>query len=81
MKTISINLNSYSKTKNFISSVSKFDEDIDLISGRYVIDAKSVMGLFTLDLSKDIIVKIHTSDTDIISRFEKEMENYIVKED
>ncbi|MCT4598784.1 MAG: HPr family phosphocarrier protein [Vallitalea sp.] len=59
MKTIKVTLNSIDKVKNFVNFVSKFDSDFDLVSGRYVIDAKSIMGIFSLDLSKPIELTIH----------------------
>ena len=52
MKTVSISLNSIDKVKAFVNDISKYDFDFDLVSGRYVIDAKSIMGIFSLDLSK-----------------------------
>ena len=60
MKTIQISLNSIDKVKSFVNDVTKFDYDFDLVSGRYVIDAKSIMGIFSLDLSKPIDLNIHT---------------------
>lgn len=62
MKTITIMLNSIDKVKEFVNTLSKFDSDFDLISGRYVIDAKSIMGIFSLDLSKKIELNIHATD-------------------
>lgn len=52
MKTVTINLGSIDKVKSFVNDITKFDSDFDLVSGRYVIDAKSIMGIFSLDLSK-----------------------------
>ncbi|MCI8484752.1 MAG: HPr family phosphocarrier protein [Lachnospiraceae bacterium] len=67
MKTVQISLNSIDKVKSFVNSISQFDYDFDLISGRYVIDAKSIMGIFSLDLSKPIDLAIHSeSDVDDI---------------
>ncbi len=60
MQTVQISLNSIDKVKNFVNAISKFDFDFDLVSGRYVIDAKSIMGIFSLDLSKPIDLNIHT---------------------
>ena len=60
MKTVQISLNSIDKVKSFVNDISKFDFDFDLVSGRYVIDAKSIMGIFSLDLSKPIDLAIHT---------------------
>ena len=62
MKTVQISLNSIDKVKSFVNDISKFDFDFDLVSGRYVIDAKSIMGIFSLDLSKPIELVIHAED-------------------
>ena len=59
MKTVQISLNSIDKVKSFVNEITKFDNDFDLVSGRYVIDAKSIMGIFSLDLSKPIDLAIH----------------------
>ena len=59
MKTVTINLGSIDKVKSFVNDITKFDSDFDLVSGRYVIDAKSIMGIFSLDLSKPINLNIH----------------------
>ena len=59
MKTVTINLGSIDKVKSFVNDITKFDSDLDLVSGRYVIDAKSIMGIFSLDLSKPINLNIH----------------------
>ena len=62
MKTVKISLNSIDKVKSFVNEISKFDNDFDLVSGRYVIDAKSIMGIFSLDLSKPINLNIHADE-------------------
>ena len=62
MKTVKICLNSIDKVKAFVNDITKFDSDFYLVSGRYVIDAKSIMGIFSLDLSKDIDLNIHAED-------------------
>ena len=59
MKTVHISLNSIDKVKALVNDITKFDNDFDLVSGRYVIDAKSIMGIFSLDLSKPIELNIH----------------------
>ena len=67
MKTVKISLNSIDKVKSFVNDITKFDSDFDLVSGRYVIDAKSIMGIFSLDLSNTIDLNIHSdADTDKI---------------
>ncbi len=62
MKTVKISLNSIDKVKSFVNDITKFNNDFDLVSGRYVIDAKSIMGIFSLDLSKPIDLNIHAED-------------------
>lgn len=78
-KTI-ININTIEKVKNFVKIVSNFKEDIDVISGRFILDAKSIMGLFSLDLSKNIKVMIHTNDKDVYEKFLENMEQFKVYE-
>ena len=62
MKTVQILLNTINDVKCFVNAVSKYDYDVDLISGRYAIDAKSIMGIFSLDLSKPIDLNIHADN-------------------
>lgn len=59
MKTIQVSINSIDKVKSFVNTISKFDFDLDMVSGRYIIDAKSIMGIFSLDLSKPIDLVVH----------------------
>ena len=66
MKSVQVSLNSIDKVKSFVNDVAKFDSDFDLVSGRYVIDAKSIMGIFSLDLSKPITLNIHDDDLKIL---------------
>ncbi|MCR4999928.1 MAG: HPr family phosphocarrier protein [Lachnospiraceae bacterium] len=54
MKTLKVNINSIDKVKKFVNVITLFDNDFDLVAGRYVIDAKSIMGIFSLDLSQDL---------------------------
>ena len=68
MKTFKVQINSIGDVKNFVNIVSKYDFDIDLISARYVVDAKSIMGIFSLDLTKPIEVQVHTDDADAIAK-------------
>ncbi|MDO5131687.1 MAG: HPr family phosphocarrier protein [Eubacteriales bacterium] len=77
MKTVSISLNSIDKVKAFVNDLTKFDDDFDLVSGRYVIDAKSIMGIFSLDLSKPIDLNIHAAEN--MDEILKTLEPYIVK--
>lgn len=76
MKTVKISLNSIDKVKAFVNDVTNFNTDFDLVSGRYVIDAKSIMGIFSLDLSKPIKVEVHSDDCD---KFMEELDKFIIK--
>ena len=62
MKTISIKLSTIEDVRKFVETVTSYDMDIDLASGRYTVDAKSIMGIFSLDLSKPIDLNIHAED-------------------
>ncbi|MBQ2614727.1 MAG: HPr family phosphocarrier protein [Clostridia bacterium] len=64
MKTFTVLLSSINDVKNFVNVVTKYEFDIDLASGRYIVDAKSIMGIFSLDLSKPINVEVHSDDCD-----------------
>lgn len=77
MKTVQISLNSIDKVKAFVNEVAKYDAEFDLVSGRYVIDAKSIMGIFSLDLSKPIDLNIH-SENDVDDILAK-LDQFIVK--
>ena len=77
MVTVKICLNSIDKVKSFENDLTKFDSDFDLVSGRYVIDAKSIMGIFSLDLSKPIDLNIHEEKN--LDDVMKVLEPYIIK--
>ncbi|MEE0818825.1 MAG: HPr family phosphocarrier protein [Coprococcus sp.] len=77
MKTVRVCLDSIDKVKGFVNDISRFNTDFDLISGRYVIDAKSIMGIFSLDLSKPIELTIHESDE--IDEILKVLQPYVVE--
>ena len=62
MKTFNILLSSINDVKSFVNIVSKYSYDVHLTSGRYIVDAKSIMGIFSLDLAKPIKVEIHSDD-------------------
>ena len=73
MKTVQISLNSIDKVKSFVNAISQFEFDFDLISGRYVIDAKSIMGIFSLDLSKPLQLDFAEWNEEYKSAVEKYM--------
>ena len=64
MKEITIKIDTINDVKKFVSTVTRFEYDVDVVSGRYSVDAKSIMGLFSIDLSKVVTVRIHSEDCD-----------------
>lgn len=78
MKTFNMMLSSINDVKDFVNIVSRYDFDVDLTSGRYVVDAKSIMGIFSLDLSKPILVEAH-SDDPACDEFVAALKKYIVE--
>ena len=75
MTTVKININTINDVKDFVTIVSRCEYDVDIVSGRYAIDAKSIMGIFSLDLSKELTLNIHSDDCDFLDAIKK----YIVK--
>ena len=71
MLKANIKLNSVDKVKEFVNIASSHMEDIDLMSGKYIIDAKSIMGIFSLDLSKVLQLVIHSDDKKTLKDFDK----------
>ncbi len=58
MKKVKILLSSIDTVKNFVTLTTKMEGDVTIISGRYIIDAKSIMGIFSLDMSKPLDMEI-----------------------
>jgi phosphocarrier protein HPr len=71
MVECNILLDTIDKIADFIKVVSKIEYDVDLVKGRYTVDAKSVVGVFTLDLSKEVKIIIHTNDENILDKFKE----------
>lgn len=79
MTKVTINLNKVENIKKFISVVNTFESDIDISSGRILLDAKSIMALYSLDLSKDIDIISHANTEDEIQRFKAEMRKFTLE--
>lgn len=75
MKSFKVMLSSIVDVKNFVNITNMFEFDIDLVSGRYVVDGKSLMGIFSLDLSKPIIMRVYSEDTELV---QKEFREFLV---
>jgi phosphotransferase system HPr-like phosphotransfer protein len=77
MKSVKIKLTSINDVRDFVDAVRKYDMEIDLSSGRYVVDAKSIMGIFSLDLLQPITLTAFSDNTD---KLFEELDKYIIKE-
>lgn len=75
-KEILINLNTINKVKQFVHIVEEFKSEIDIVSGRYIVDGKSIMGIFSLNLLEPLLVRILTDDVEEIESFNKVMEEF-----
>ena len=71
-----LNLNDFKRAKKFIETVNKFNSDIDVIRNRYIIDAKSTLGIFTIDLSEPVKIRLNSDDYAEITRFNEMMEEF-----
>lgn len=79
MLTAKIKLKTIEDVKDFVNLMSKLDYDVDLYSERYIINAKSIMGVFSLDLSKELNLKAHTTSVDEMHNISEILEPYKVK--
>ncbi|WP_283607018.1 HPr family phosphocarrier protein [Clostridium sp. CIES53] len=66
MLTTKILINSVEKVKQFSSIVSKQNVECEIVEGIYIIDAKSIMGIFSIDLSAPVELRIHSDDKAIL---------------
>ena len=78
MITFDIRLSKMDDVRRFVAITSASPVDVDLAAGRYLVDAKSIMGIFSLDLTKPITLEAHTEDD---TSLESELEPFIFKED
>lgn len=77
MKTYRLDLNSIERVRGFVSAISNRKGYFDLVSGRYVVDAKSIMGIFSMDLSKDVELRILETNEEI-AEIEKAIAPYLI---
>ena len=80
MKTVKIRLSSIQDVRNFVDVVTKHNVDVDLSSGRYVVDAKSIMGIFSLDLLSPITLSVQTEDAVAAEALLADVKSFIVEE-
>ena len=62
MKSVNIKLSLAENVKSFVNIVNRYPYDVDLRAGRHVVDAKSILGIFSLDLSKPITLEVYSDD-------------------
>ena len=79
MKEFKIQLSTIKDVQTFIQKVTSFDMEIDLSSGRYIVDAKSIMGIFSLDLMNPIKLTAHTENEEELASLSASLDSYIVK--
>ena len=63
MQEVQISLNTIDDVKQFVQTITMFDGNFDLVSGKYIVDAKSILGLFSVDLSKPVALRIDVPET------------------
>lgn len=78
MKNVKIRLSTIADVRDFVNIVNRTDADIDLISGRYIVDAKSIMGIFSLDLMQPIELSAHTDNKEIVAELLENLKPFIV---
>ncbi|MEQ2130213.1 HPr family phosphocarrier protein [Caldanaerobacter subterraneus KAk] len=76
MKEIKVKLSTIESVKRFVEKTSKYPFEIDVVSGRYVIDAKSIMGLFSLNLENVLTVVAHTDNEEEMKKLEEDLKEF-----
>ena len=73
-----IELDTIDGAKQLNAIALSYEEDIDIIKGRYVIDAKSILGIFSLDISKPVNIKIHSDDLSVLDKFYQDIKDFVL---
>ncbi len=79
MKKVLVNLSASQQIKEFVNIISKYAFDMDLRSGKYLVDAKSILGIFSLDLSKPVELELLTDDNSEIEKFMNDIKDFIAE--
>jgi len=77
MKSVTILLDTIEKVRSFVGQISQYEGDFDISSERYIIDAKSIMGIFSLDLSRPLTLNIH--DDLHLEKVADDFKDFIIK--
>ena len=75
-KDLLVTINTIEKVNRFVKIANEFDCDIDVISERYVLNAKSILGILSLNLLEPIKVVVHSSNKEIVEKFNESMEEF-----
>lgn len=78
-KEFKVCIGTIDRVRTFVKICDTFDSDIDLSAGRYVVDAKSIMGIFSFDITRDLVVTIHSDNNDELYRFNDEMKEFMIE--
>lgn len=79
MNTFNISINTIDKVKRFVNLTNRCEADVDIISGRLLVDAKSIMGIFSMDLTRPMTLRIHESNTEKLEEYKKLFEEFIIE--
>lgn len=78
MRRVNIKLYGVEEVKRFVNIISGYDFDFDLTSGRYIIDAKSMIGIFSLDMKNELTLVIHCDDENTVAEVLQKLDDFTV---
>lgn len=79
MNTFNISINTIDKVKRFVNLTNRCEADVDIISGRLLVDAKSIMGIFSMDLTRPMTLRVHESNIEKLEEYKKMFEEFIIE--
>ena len=79
MNTFNISINTIDKVKRFVNLTNQCEADVDIISGRLLVDAKSIMGIFSMDLTRPMTLRVHESNIEKLEEYKKLFEEFIIE--
>ena len=79
MNTFNISINTIDKVKRFVNLTNQCEADVDIISGRLLVDAKSIMGIFSMDLTRPMTLRVHESNIEKLEEYKKMFEEFIIE--
>ena len=79
MNTFNISINTIDKVKRFVNLTNRCEADVDIISGRLLVDAKSIMGIFSMDLTRPMTLIVHESNIEKLEEYKKLFEEFIIE--